>query len=111
MPKDTKIRFRDRIKGRPQSNNIEVHSKEEGARRIRQADAAQKAAANPRTLNPEPIEYNMEKNNTDRAKGALGAHVGRNLKNHLGRRARVKDPAPGKFEKDAEFFKHSIKDL
>jgi hypothetical protein len=106
MPSNSKVRFRDRIKGRPQSNNIEVVSKEEGARRIRQADAAQSAAANPRTLNPEPIEYNMEKNNTDRAKGALGAHVGKDLKNHLSRRARVKDPAPGTFEKDAEFFRH-----
>jgi hypothetical protein len=107
---DTNMRFRDRIKGRRQSTNVEVRPYKSPETVKAEMDLQAKAVSNPRMLSPEPVAYNKEKSNKDRALGTLGQHVGSQPGHALKRRASVKDTKPSKFEKDASFFKHNIKD-
>lgn len=101
------MRFRDRIKGRRQSSNVIDARTPQGSAK---QELETKVRSNPRTLSDEPIAYNNEKNNNDRAKGAMGAVMRADPKQHFRRMSQTKDPKPGSFEKDAQFFKHNIKD-
>lgn len=99
-----------KLKNRRQSTNVIIESPKESAKKIAIMEQGDKARGNPRTLSNEPIAYNKEKNTTDLTREALGSYMGSKLKTHLNRRSTVKDGKVGKFEKDAKFFKHTIKD-
>ena len=100
------MRFRDRIKNRRQSTNvIDLRTPQSAAKH----ELETKVRSNPRTLSDEPIAYNKEQNNNDRAKGAMGAVMRADPKQTFRRMSQTKDPKPDKLQKDAPFFKHTTK--